>query len=124
MIKGAAALGYLPPGVKVGDVGATLASENLRSLECRYGDKVEAYFPEAKAEELFAYDRTAPTPTAAELAKHCACYSYQTCEAEDWETSLVKAWVDGLEALAAQASKEKLGARGHDVAWASAPWGL
>jgi hypothetical protein len=68
------------------EVGRILMAENVRSMVARYGDSLEEGERNADSDYRYALF---PTPlTAVEVIKACHCLDYQSCETEDWETSL------------------------------------
>ena len=73
------------------DLGRMLWRENMLSLQARYGDKV-------KQKQLKAYRYTDPGEfTHAAIFKAIACYEYQTCEHDGWQSSEAKRYCRDLQ---------------------------
>jgi hypothetical protein len=68
------------------EIGRILLDENVRSVAHRYSNRIND--DERNASAIYAY-RPFPTPLAAvEFIKACKCLEYQSCETDDWETTL------------------------------------
>jgi hypothetical protein len=73
------------------EIGRILMDENVRSVVARYDATSPDYADEAKdAASDYKY-KPFPTPlTPVEIIKACHCLEYQSCETEDWDSTL--AW--------------------------------
>src|SRR3984893_4934512 len=84
-------LGRPQPGLRYArpeDVGRVLLEENVRSVLYRYGGRLGDDEKQAADSYCFAY---APRPRSpVQIIKAVHCLDYQSCETEDWETTL--AW--------------------------------
>ena len=69
-------------GKEENDMGRTLERENDRSLAARYGDEV--------GESSYTYSRPDRKPSIVAILKAIACYEYQSCEHEGWETCFAR----------------------------------
>jgi hypothetical protein len=68
------------------EIGRILLDENVRSVAHRYENRINE--DERNAAAIYAY-RPFPTPLAAvEFIKACKCLEYQSCETNDYETTL------------------------------------
>ncbi len=93
-------------------VATRLWAENLISVEARYPGDTSAdsdyiVTPEDVASTQFAEFRLA------EVFKACACFAYQACESEDWESSAAHGYLDVLRAHYAD----------QVAGYEAAPWG-
>jgi hypothetical protein len=85
-------------------IGKALVAENIKSLQARYpGDYQELVGDED--EDGFVFDEDVRFSTRADLNKAAIvlanCYSYQSCEHDEWEGSYAKQFADWLIATAA-----------------------
>lgn len=96
----------------VGRVFSLLASENLKSLEYRYGSRL------TPQERDTSYTPNSPagkeTLPAVHVIKLCHNYAYQACEHPGWTDSVAARLVDAIERHAVRQLP------GYD----DAPWGL
>ena len=105
--------GNLAPG----DVAASLAEENLLSVDCRYGDRAVRLLPNNADGDGERYvDRcrvAAPLPcSAAEGYAYLSCLNYQSCEHPEWENSDAWRWIqESLKVLVVQMRDELLDGR-------------
>ncbi len=87
-------------GENASRVGQMLWDENIRSIEGRYPDCVghEERMPGAVGENyLFDFERwPLGQIQPVQVFKACACYSYQSCEHEEWEASEAFAYIQAL----------------------------
>lgn len=65
-------------------LGETLVEQNVRSVLHRYRDD-RSMVPEYAQRYRYAPVLVVPTPV--ELLKAIACYEYQSCETDDWEST-------------------------------------
>jgi hypothetical protein len=70
------------------EVGRILLAENVRSVTHRYGGRLDDDEQNAAALYRFAYAGRPRSPV--QLIKAVHCLDYQSCETEDWESSI--AW--------------------------------
>lgn len=79
-------------------LGQMLWDENVKSVRYRYGEDRDLPGP---VDQNFTYGRHKAFPSSLEVKhieviKACNCYSYQSCEHDEWETSEAKAFIDAL----------------------------
>ncbi len=104
-----AADGYLPSAVRDltdTDLGQILLSENVRSVNTRYNETDET--------PTYAYR---PVPfdalSAVTVLKSVQCVDYQSCETDDWQTTIAHRVLKAIEA----------GAIAHLPGYRDAAWG-
>ena len=89
------------------EVGQKLVNENYRSVNCRYDE-------DTKPHEFSVVPLSMAELTPVQIIKLCDCYSYQSCETDDWKLTEAFAIYDAL--------------RGAAIAmlpgYEDAPWGL
>lgn len=93
------------------EIGRILMDENVRSVCCRYPD---ADNDQKSAGAAYRYKRFATPLTAVEAMKACHCLNYQSCETDDWESSLAWRILQAIESHAAH----------HVPGYDKAPWGI
>jgi hypothetical protein len=101
-------------------IGRMLIDENLNSIHARYPDTLDGGIVpgplEAYWEQPYSCPIMLPTVDAVQVLKAIACYEYQSCEHDGWETSTAHAFCDALR----RAMIDRL--PGYDEAqWAYAP---
>lgn len=111
----------LPPGVyDANSLGQCLIEENLKSIHARYPDTVtdptntpgpiKQYWHKPYKHPNVVLEKL----TAVVALKAIACYEYQSCEHDEWNTSEVKEFCDRLRHKLINALP------GYDAA----PWGI
>lgn len=90
------------------EVAQALWDENSRSLGARYGEKREQRTVYGTHRRRWR-DNLDPF----QLFKSCRCYSYQSCESEDWEQTWAHAFIESLQSGAISCTPE----------YAAAEWG-
>lgn len=97
-------------------VGRMLTNANKRSIRARYGSWDER----ATKVETFWFRGIPSNPISdASLIKQVACYGYQTCEFDGYETSTAGRFVRRMEKALA-----KRGVTRDSEGYAEAPWGI
>lgn len=86
-----------------------LLTENLASVNHRYSHIEDAEW----GEQGYIYDPKAKPDSLAHAMKAAACYDYQSCEHDGWETSNARAYIRELVFFLA----------GYVDGWDAAPWG-
>jgi hypothetical protein len=82
--------------------GITLGRANLASIAARYPDDEKQYrHRDHQRENDFLFECGRPTTfdrnlTLGDIASMLACFTYQSCEYKEWETSHAKKWCDDL----------------------------
>lgn len=74
------------------EFGRMLWAENFRSVSTRYRD------PASNMEAVASYKFRLVLASPGHVAKHLACYEYQSCECDDWEDSNARRFCSGLAA--------------------------
>lgn len=88
--------GYLPYDARNltdSELGQILVSENVRSVNARYN---ETSTPEPYVYRSVSFDSI----SAVNVLKSVQCLNYQSCETDDWETTLAYKICKGLESAA------------------------
>ena len=85
-------------------VGQMLWDENLKSILARYPDCSLDNLPGPIGEDFVYKHESRPHAVfePPQIIMSCRCCDYQSCEHEGWEASEAKAFIDALEAAAAQ----------------------
>lgn len=104
------------------DIGRVLLAENIRSVLHRYPDCDESDMPGKGNEEAINYQfrpfqqfyRMQHPQVVAWVLKACACFDYQSCETDDYESSIAHKIIRAIEARAINALPH----------YESAPWGI
>ncbi len=101
--------GYLPyetRNITDSELGQILVSENVRSVNYRYNDNDEA--------ETYTYRRVNyDSIKAVDVLKSIQCLNYQSCETEDWQTTMAYKVCKAVES----------GAIAHLPGYRDAAWG-
>ena len=74
------------------EIGRTLLSENVRSVNHRYNESEDA--------GDYKFERFETPLTAVEAIKACNCLDYQSCETDDWKTTRACAILNAVIAKA------------------------
>ena len=72
------------------EFGRMLWTENVRSVSYRYSD----FSSNMEAIATYKFRRILASP--GHVAKHLACYEYQSCECDDWDTSNAREFCSNL----------------------------
>lgn len=94
------------------EIGRILMDENVRSVGYRYDGEIDD--DEKNAGASYSFKRFPTMLTAVEIIKACHCLSYQSCETDDWESTLARRILDAVEGHATHELP------GYDAA----PWGI
>jgi len=89
--------------------GQTLVTQNVRSLEARYG-KGDDIIP-AWAYRPYQYRPSVQPFSLAQALQNIACYEYQACETEDWQRTSAFYLCQSMTFLIARAA---VGAEAYD----------
>lgn len=85
------------------EVGQMLWDENIRSIQYRYPDTKENLDnAPGPCGESFRYSdhrvpRNVPFVDPVQVVKACDCFSYQSCETDDWELSEAYTYIEALK---------------------------
>ena len=70
----------------VEEVGRILLDENVRSVDHRYGGRIDA--DEKDAGARYTFQRWTARLSPVQVLKAVACLDYQSCETNDWDNTL------------------------------------
>jgi hypothetical protein len=107
--------------VNATEIGCILQAENVRSLNCRYGDDnaTEAYTFNPFGE----FYSMRHSEVCLIVLKACDCFDYQACETSDYEESLAWRIVDAIRSAALHALPGYSNARGWELRRLTQPVG-
>lgn len=80
-------------------IGQMLLDENIKGVSCRYSDSDITDLPGRNDADYllpFSHSPLSKVPKPIEAIKITNCYSYQTCELDEWETSEARAFCKAL----------------------------